>query len=140
VVVAHSHNATTGYAMFELWPHPVSRRSYEVAYVRRGTDLSDAVPPLDGFKALLLDRSLYRAYEWAEANKNRLKDGAKDVNFVFLMGKVNKTYHDRLQQVKSADRAAYNRQWAGSAFRGRHSGLSLNDVDLAQQTDVHLMM
>lgn len=140
IVVAHSHHATTGYPMFELWPHPTSRRSYEVAYVRRGTDISDSVAPPAGFKALLIDRSMYRAYEWAEANKNRLKDAGKDVNWPFLMGKVNKSYRERLEKVKSADRQTYNRQWAGSRFCGTGYGLSRIDVDLAQTTDLSLLV
>jgi hypothetical protein len=139
VVAAHSHHATTGYPMFELWPHPVNRRSYDVAYVRRGTDLSDSAAPPEGFKGLLIDRAEYRAYEWAEANKGRFPV-MKDVNWPFLMGKVNKSYQDKLVKTKSADRDIYNRQWANSRFVGRHPGISMMDVDLLQQTDLHLMV
>lgn len=140
VVAAHHHHATTLRPMFELWPHPVSRKSYEVLYVRRGVDLSDSAAPPEGFKALLIDRSLYRGYEWAEANRTRFMDTLGEVNWPFLMGKVNKSYEERLDKVKSADRQIYNRQWANSRFWGRGGGLSMLDVDLLQQTDVHFLV
>lgn len=138
IVVAHRHHQTTGYPVFELWPGPVNRRSYEVTFVRRGTDISDAIPPPDGFKALLLDRALYRGYEWAEANKTRFPKTLAEVNWPFLMGKVNKSYLDRLKDVTSADRQIYNRQWANSKFV--RSGMNVLDVDLLQISDPYLLV
>jgi hypothetical protein len=104
-------NSASGVPRYEWWPHPTARRRFLALYQRLGTDLSDSVdlPPTMP-RALLQDRALWRGYEWAEANKDRFQS-LQNANWQFLMGKVNRSYQDRLKRVKVEDDNLYNQQF-----------------------------
>lgn len=89
--------------LFELWPIPSVTRSYQVLYQKRGTDLSSTVDiPAVIPEQLVLDRALYYAYRWAEANKGTHKE-LMNSDWRYLAAEVNQNYMDQLRKTIRED-------------------------------------
>lgn len=107
--VSDPSSANYGWHMFELWPHPTSAIGYQMLYHRRGTDFvnaTDALPPQIP-EELLMQRALYRAYQWAEANKGRIPE-LRGSDYRFLMGQAAAEYKDLLRNTQRQDEEATN--------------------------------
>lgn len=117
-----------GLPTYEFWPHPIVRRAYQVIYGRRGTDLSDTVDlPMTIPKELLQERSLYRAYEWCEANKRRFdplhgEGGGSGPDWRYLMAASEKRYDKALARAKIEDADIFNSQWGGNYLEFQGDG------------------
>jgi hypothetical protein len=65
-------SATLGFPMFELWGQAQTPYTYQIAGLRRGTDLVNFTDtlPLPVGEDLVLALAKYYVYEWAEGNKD----------------------------------------------------------------------
>ena len=108
-VVSYAYDSA-GLPRYELWPHPIGRRAYPSLYRKSGSDLSDTVDlPSIVPSDLLMERGLYRAYEWAEANKGRFDPlkGQNGGDFRYLMDRADKRFQEGLKQLKIHDENLY---------------------------------
>jgi len=110
ILGAKDYNST-GIPRYEFWPHPVVRRAYQALYGSAGTDLSATVDIPSIIPAgLLRERSLYRAYEWAEANQGRFQ-GLRGTDWRFLMREAERRFKEQLKETMLTDDSVFNAQW-----------------------------
>lgn len=99
-----------GFPMYEIWPAPAGGLTYVGKCWRDGSPLvnfTDTVAPALG-EDLVLERAKKYAYEWCEANKDKLLGAQKNADFRFLMGKAEKEYQ-RLENRYIFKDGAYSR-------------------------------
>jgi len=102
-MVSYRLHPVTKLYLFEMWPTPSSAWRYPALYQKKGVDLDDGDElPLSIPSGLVLTRSRYHAYEWAEANKSR-HDKLKGVNWLNLRSDVNKEYQGLMNDSKRQD-------------------------------------
>jgi len=81
-----ANSATSGYMLFELWPHPLSVFPYTYSYLRRGVTLSlpaDTIPsPLT--EELVKWKAKEAAYLWKESQKGDGVARGSGADFKFL--------------------------------------------------------
>lgn len=96
---------TFNYPLYEMWGHPLSRLTYQLYGVRRGSDLvadTDTLPSNIGEDCVLALSRKY-AYEWAEANKGDSPRNAGP-DFRFLIGEAKGDYDRLFRQYRKDDR------------------------------------
>lgn len=89
-----------GYPMYEIWPAPLNNYTYVGTYFRKGAvfqNPTDTVFPTLGEDVVMELAKMY-AYEWCEANRDKVPAAAARADFRFLMGKSRKGYEDLLNK------------------------------------------
>jgi hypothetical protein len=120
-----------GCPTFELWGVPQYALTYQLAAVRKGTELvnnSDTLPPAIGEDCVMALSRKY-AYEWAEANKQ--DERSKGSDYRFLMGAAEADYKRLYLEYRRQDRANVDlfrtrleRSWSYPALEGWYSSIS----------------
>lgn len=85
-----------GYPMYEIWPAPLNNYTYVGTYFRKGmgfTNPSDIVNPMIDEDAVV-ELGKHYAYEWCEANREKVPSAMARSDFKFLMGKTMKQYNN----------------------------------------------
>ena len=97
---------------FEMWPHPTAQISYRALYQKRVSKLVDPADsiPVQIPDEVLQDRTLYRAYQWCEANKGARVE-LQGSNWQSLWTEVNNNYAQKLQQAKVQDEEIFIQNW-----------------------------
>lgn len=102
-------SATLNFPLFELWPIPNFQNSYDLVYLRSGTDLvnnSDTInAPVQ--EQTVVQKAKYFAYEWAEANKGQFPE-LQETDWRFLMGGAMKEYQELWRKDRRADRENFD--------------------------------
>ena len=96
-----------GRPIYELWPHTTSERTYSFVYQRLGIDLTDIGTVTDSVpatlnSAVLVQRSLFHTYQWAEANRGRYPD-LQGADWRYLRSDARANYERVLQEAKVKD-------------------------------------
>jgi hypothetical protein len=92
-VIPYQINPVTGFPQYEIWPAPAGL-TYVGQYYRSG---SDFVSPTDTVASplgedVVLEKAKYLAYEWCEANKDKLQPAQRQGDFRYLMGQSKKEF------------------------------------------------
>lgn len=104
-------SATYQWPLYELWGNPQYVLTYQIAGMRKGTDMvnaTDDLPPAVGADVVMAKARQY-AYEWAEANKG---DSNQRSDYRFLMGAADATYQKLVREYRRQDRNTVD-LWAG---------------------------
>lgn len=105
---ASSYKAdSNGRPIYELWPHSTSERPYNFMYQKIGADLTETGAATDSLPAtlnddLLTQRSLYHAYQWAEANRGRYPE-LRGSDWRFLRADTVRQFEQILNEAKRMD-------------------------------------
>ncbi len=97
---------SSGIPIFELWPIPSSARSYQVLYQKRGVDFSAGsdILPAGIPDHLVLDKALYQAYRWMEANKGTVEErAAMGTDWRYLAAEANRNFMEQLSKTMRED-------------------------------------
>ncbi len=97
---------TLGYMLYDLWPHNLSVRPYNMSYLRRGTLLTlttDTVPsPLT--EELVMWRAKEVAYQWKESQKGDGVLRGAGADWRFLAEMAEKEFTKKLKIIADRDR------------------------------------
>jgi hypothetical protein len=97
-VIPYTINPQAGaffqFPMYEMWPSPASGLTYVGKAYRSGAGF---INPTDTVAAqlgedIVLERAKKYAYEWCEANRDKLQPAQRQGDFKFLMGKSEKEF------------------------------------------------
>lgn len=115
-------NQAQGAPIFELWPHPVSGRTFYVRYHRKGWDLTlptDTQPTQIDDNLILARAYGWHAYQFAQANTQNFPT-LKNANWMGLILSAKAEYKDLLKAAKRSDDAqALTSVWnRGHGLRG----------------------
>lgn len=105
-VDARAGSPTLGYMLYELWPHPLAVRPYNMSYLRRGPLLSlptDTVPPPITEETVLW-RAKEVAYQWKEAQKSDGIARGAGADWRFLSESADKEFLKKLKICADRDR------------------------------------
>lgn len=83
-----------GYPMFEIWPAPLNNYTYVGTYFRKGAmfvNPQDELNPIIDEEAVV-ELAKFYAYEWCEANRDKVSSAIARSDFKFLMGAAKKQY------------------------------------------------
>jgi hypothetical protein len=128
--------STYRWPMYEMWPHATSDHGYQAIYQRRGADFTnptDTLPP--GIQeSLLMERAMFYAYQWAEANKGRFAE-LRGSDWRFLMSKSAETYKAMLWEAQRQDEETMSQDWICPLDPSGYIGDPV-DADFAQSHTV----
>jgi hypothetical protein len=88
------------FPMYEIWPAPLNNYTYVGTYFRKGaafTNVNDEVAAQLGEDVVMELAKMY-AYEWCEANRDKVPASSARADFRFLMGKTRKQYDSLLDK------------------------------------------
>jgi hypothetical protein len=89
-----------GYPMFEIWPAPLNNYTYVGSYFRKGMEfqnVTDTVFPTLGEDVVIELAKMY-AYEWCEANRDKVPAAGARADFRYLMGATKKFYGELIDK------------------------------------------
>lgn len=108
-VIAYQVNPQTGnffgFPMYEIWPAPLNGFTYVGSGFRKGsgfTSDTDNVNPALG-EDVVIELAKKYAYEWCEANRDKVPAAAARADFRFLIGQSKKMYDDLLDDYIRQD-------------------------------------
>jgi hypothetical protein len=112
------------FPMYEMWPAPAGL-TYIGKFLRKGTGFSSVtdsvVYPLD--EDVVIELAKTYAYEWCEANKDKLEVNQRGGDFRFLMGKCDKRYKELIADYELVDETFSHRNIIAYADKGGLSSL-----------------
>lgn len=129
-------SSTSGYMLFELWPHPLSILPYTMSYLRRGPSLtlpSDTIPsPLT--EELVMWRAREVSYLWKESQKGDDMKRGSGADWHFLAQAAAVEYQKRWKKISDLDRDLCELYWSrftrnlngfGEPFATMNNGLNI---------------
>lgn len=93
------------FPQYEIWPTPLNHYTYIGQYYRSGTpfvNYGDTVPSPMG-EDIIIALGKYYAYQWCEANKDKLQPEQRKGDYRFLMGGAKKEYDVLLDKYQMKD-------------------------------------
>ncbi len=96
-----------GRPIYEAWPHSTSERPYNFLYQRIGVALTETGGATDSIAAtlnadVLIQRSLFHTYQWAEANRGRYPE-LRGADWRYLRSDARANYERVLQEARVKD-------------------------------------
>jgi hypothetical protein len=94
-----------GYPMYEIWPAPLNGYTYVGSGFRKGTGFSavtDEVNPALG-EDVVIELAKAYAYEWCEANRDKVPAASAKADFRYLIGKARKAYGELIDDYIRQD-------------------------------------
>jgi hypothetical protein len=125
-MVSYKYDSTTKIYYFEMWPAPTVIRNYLCLYQIQGADLATGeTQPQVISDELLMNRSRFHAYEWAEANKGVHPSLAKS-NWMALRISTEKEYLKLLHDAQRQDEEIFIQNYATNYLYPAYSGLTFS--------------
>src|SRR5262245_2321242 len=106
--------SSTGH-LFELYPHPITQRSYPALYQKRGIDFAsqtESFPDIIPDEVLMM-RAKYWAYEWAAANAAAHAE-LRGVDWRYLRIAVDADYRKDLFKAQKQDEEIFQQNFVES--------------------------
>lgn len=107
LLASYKYDTVEDAHLYELYPHPITRRSYRALYQAKGLDLTSAqsinsiIPD-----ELLMERAKYHAYQWAAANAGAHPELA-NVQWAYLRSQAKKDYQELLAKTQKQDEEVF---------------------------------